>query len=656
MISLESGISNQDKIIASHERSKEYGVEKDREKPSIYLKGKDLDAKLGRNQRIISTAGPFVELLSEFVAESGFIILLTDEQSCILDMAGHNDLIEEIRPHGLKVGAFMNEESVGTNAISIALFENAPVQITGKDHYVKLFHNWSCSAAPIHNEKNNIIGCLNISGPIDKVYPHLLGMVIASAKAIEYQIKSSFSQMRQKEAYHFITQILNTLEFGVLGTDIHGRIRRANNLSAKLLRNPVELIEGRNLEEFIQAWPGIFKKVKNHEILLDEEVHINRAGIRDTYNLSAYPITDGEGEVSGAVVTIRDMKRVYKMVNKYTGMEARYNFEDLIGESDEMKRIVEYCRNISDSPSTVLIQGESGTGKEVLAQAIHNYSSRRDGGFVALNCGAIPESLIESELFGYSEGAFTSAKKGGKPGKFELANGGTLFLDEIGEMPLDMQVKLLRALQERNITRVGGDKPIPFDVRIIAATNRNLLDEVKNNKFRQDLYYRLSVIPVYIPPLRNRREDIPMLINFFLNLKSVKLRKQLPDMDNKLFKNLVNYDWPGNVRELENFIEKYVNLDGNLSLADEIMNLDANVKQPERKDPYFQQQDRIDPVSGVDHGTGQSEGVLSFMELEKRAIVHAVKVYNRNMTRVASALGISRNALYQKIKKFDLDL
>ena len=654
MISLESGISSQDKIIASHNRSREYGVEKNRRQPSISLKGRDLDAKLGRNQRILNTAGPFVELLSEFVAESGFIILLTDEQSCILDMAGDQNLIEEVRPLGVVRGAFMNEESIGTNAISIALFENVPVQITGKEHYLKIFHNWSCSAAPIHNEKNNIIGCLNISGPIDKVYPHMLGMVVASAKAIEYQLKSNFSQMRQKEAYHFITQILNTLEFGVLGTDINGRIRRANNLTSRLLRNPLELIEGRNLEEFIHSWPGIFRKVKNHEIVMDDEVHINRTGIRDTYNLSAYPITDGEGEVSGAVVTIRDMKRVYKMVNKYTGMEARYNFEDLIGESDEMKRIVEYCRNISDSPSTVLIQGESGTGKEVLAQAIHNYSSRREGGFVALNCGAIPESLIESELFGYSEGAFTSAKKGGKPGKFELANGGTLFLDEIGEMPLDMQVKLLRALQERNITRVGGDKAISVDVRIIAATNRNLLEEVKNNKFRQDLYYRLSVIPVYIPPLRNRREDIPMLINFFLNLKSVKLRKQLPDMNNKLFKNLVHYDWPGNVRELENFIEKYVNLDGNLSLADEIMNLDMHVKKSREKDPYFQPEIAKEETSG--NSADKPDVVLPITELERRAIIHAVKVYNRNMTRVASALGISRNALYQKIKKFDLEL
>jgi sigma-54 dependent transcriptional regulator, acetoin dehydrogenase operon transcriptional activator AcoR len=406
-------------------------------------------------------------------------------------------------------------------------------------------------------------------------------------------------------------------------------------------------IENKYIEEFFDSWPGFLKQVKNYDIIMDEEVQLIRNGLRETFNCNVYPLTDGDGTISGTVVTIRDMKRVYKMVNKYTGMQARYNFDDLIGESDEMKKIIEYCRNISESPSTVLIQGESGTGKEVLAQSIHNYSSRRDGGFVAINCGAIPESLFESELFGYSEGAFTSAKKGGKPGKFELANGGTLFLDEIGEMPPDMQVKLLRALQERVITRVGGDKTIELDVRIIAATNRNLLDQVKEGKFRQDLYYRLSVIPVYIPPLRNRREDIPMLISFFLNLKSVKLRKKLPEMDNKQFKKLIYYDWPGNVRELENYIEKYVNLDGNLTLADEIMN-------PEQKTGKM-----VSMKASTEENLHKvaehllPERILSLGEMEKISIERALKYYNGNMTKVAAALGISRNALYQKIKKFE---
>lgn len=653
MITLSTHPAHRDRIRASHRRSLDLGVERERVQPSIVLQGAELKDCLEKNRRLMRMAGPFVKLLQEFVAESGFMIMLTDQQGYILDIAGAEDTLARLAPYSLVQGASMNENSIGANAISIALAEDNPVQVTGQEHYIKAFHNWSCSAAPIHDEKGTTIGCLNISGHVDKVYPHILGLVVASAKAIEYQVKSTFSEMRQKEAYRFVSQILNTLEFGVLGTDIYGKIRRANNLTARLLRMPLDQIEGKNMEDFIPAWPRFFNQILQNDIVMDEEVHMNRFGIRENFNLNAYPLTDGDGSINGAVITLRDMKRVYKMVNKYTGMQARYNFDDLIGESDEMKRVIEYCKNISDSPSTVLIQGESGTGKEVLAQSIHNFSSRRDNGFVALNCGAIPETLIESELFGYTEGAFTSARKGGKPGKFELANGGTLFLDEIGEMPLDMQVKLLRALQERAITRVGGDKLIPVDVRIVAATNRNLLDEVKNGKFRQDLYYRLSVIPVYIPPLRKRREDIPMLISFFLNLKSVKLRKQLPDMENKLFKKLVHYDWPGNVRELENFIEKYVNLDGNLEWADEIMNPD--VYAPEPSAGLMMPENAIEGEKSAEQTTGYDE-VISLEQMEKQAIENAVKVMERNITKVAKALGISRNALYQKIKKFGIEI
>ncbi len=652
MITIDSGPDHKAKIRTSHQRSLKLGVERDRQKPSKILSEQALKLSQERNLRLVKIAGPFVQLLHEFVAESGFIVILTDEKGFILQLAGHDKTLKEVEPYNIAAGASMGTDSIGANAISIALEENSPIQVTGDEHFVKLFHDWSCSAAPIHDEKGTIIGCLNICGHINMVYPHILGLIVASVKAIEYQVKSSFSEMRQKEAYRFVSQILNTLEFGVLGTDVSGTILRANDITYKLLRLPANQIENSKMQDFIKDWRRLFAQVKDKKIIIDEEVQISRFGIRDTFNISVYPLTDGDGSVSGSVVTLRDMKRVYKMVNKYTGMEARYNFDDLIGESDEMKRIIEYCKNISDSPSTVLIQGESGTGKEVLAQSIHNYSSRRDQGFVALNCGAIPETLIESELFGYTEGAFTSAKKGGKPGKFELANGGTLFLDEIGEMPPDMQVKLLRALQERAITRVGGEKLIPVDVRIIAATNRNLLQDIKKGKFRQDLYYRLSVIPVYIPPLRKRREDIPMLINFFLNLKSVKLRKQLPDMDNRLFKKLVYYDWPGNVRELENFIEKYVNLDGNLRLADEFVS--ADIKQTDSTAEHELETESMNetPVSPV---KDPSE-VVSLVELEKDAIQRAVEVYQRNMTKVAKALGISRNALYQKIKKYGLDI
>jgi sigma-54 dependent transcriptional regulator, acetoin dehydrogenase operon transcriptional activator AcoR len=638
---INANIHHRERIKAAHMRS--LGVEKNRLVPGKICTPIELKNKLKRNQRLITIASPFIELLQNFVSDSGFIIMLTDERGCILEMGGHEQTIKETQAQGLVHGAYMCEESIGANAISIALADNKPIQITASEHYIRLFHDWSCSAAPIHNEKGQLIGCINLSGKIDKVYPHILGLVVASAKAIEYNVKSFFADMRLKETYRFVTQILNTLEFGVLATDVNGVILKANNLASGLLRLPIDKIENKNFSDFIASWPRFLESVKNNDIIMDEEVQLHH-GSRDSFSINVYPLTDGDGTITGTVSTLRDMKRVYRIVNKYTGMQARYNFEDMIGESDEMRRIVEYCKNIAESPSTVVIQGESGTGKEVLAQSIHNYSSRREHGFVALNCGAIPDSLIESELFGYTEGAFTSASKGGKPGKFELANGGTLFLDEIGEMPLDMQVKLLRALQEKSITRVGGDKLIPVDVRIIAATNKTLLKEVHKGKFRQDLYYRLNVIPVYIPPLRNRKEDIPNLINFFLNLKAIRLRKAVPEIENSLFKKLIHHQWPGNVRELENFIEKYVNLDGNIQNLEWISDTEI-IKEDEV----------LFSDNSQNHENNlESRALLSLNQLEERAIIHTIKACESNMTKVAKILGISRNALYQKIKKYNI--
>ena len=230
----------------------------------------------------------------------------------------------------------------------------------------------------------------------------------------------------------------------------------------------------------------------------------------------------------------KDIQNVYNMVNKYTGMSAAYTFGDIIGESQNIVKLKAQAKSISDSPSTVLIQGESGTGKELIAQAIHNNSSRRNSSFVAINCGAIPKSLIESELFGYEEGAFTGAKRGGHPGKFELANGGTLFLDEIGEMPLDMQVSLLRVLQEGCVTRLGGNKCTLTDVRIVAATNKDLKKEIERGTFRDDLYYRLSVIPIHVPPPSGKRRRHRAADQTLFKSKSGEAGKTDPEGNNRI--------------------------------------------------------------------------------------------------------------------------
>ena len=327
--------------------------------------------------------------------------------------------------------------------------------------------------------------------------------------------------------------------------------------------------------------------------------------------------------------------------NKPTG--AFFTFENIIGESEEIKSIIVNCKLISDSPSTVLIEGESGTGKEVLAQAIHNYSIRKEHRFIAINCGAIPKNIIESELFGYEEGAFTGGKKGGNLGKIELANKGTLFLDEIGDMPYDMQIKLLRVLQEGRITRVGGDFEIPVDMRVIAATNKNLREEVKKGRFREDLYYRLCVIPIRLPSLRERKKDIGELIDYFLEMKSIKLNKNIRKLDKELLNNLLEYTWPGNIRELENTIENIVNLNGKLSL--DIFKEDKQVD----KEVEFCLKEKCPKYKSF-----KLEKEFNLATIEEKTIIRALNFNNQNISKTAKALGISRNTLYLKMKKYKI--
>lgn len=618
----------------SHERSKKYGVTRDQQYPSLLLTESEKAVLLSDNDDLIRVAGPFLDMLYNFLEGSGFIILLTDKNGCILSITGDPEPVAAAAGLNMAVGAFMNEKSIGTNAMGTALSENSPVQVSASEHFITAYHRWTCSAAPVHDDAGNIIGTVNLTGGRELVHPHTLGLVVAAVTAIENQLKNLKNEYRIKESARYISQVMDSLSLAVMSVSDTGFITSANKMAHKLLKYPNGMLSGKKISSCLPDYEKLLEAIHEPGIMLDEDTQIITSSGTESFSLNAYPITRPDGKIEGMVISFREMKRVYKTVNKYTGMHARYTFEDLIGESDELRRVTEYAKTVADSPSTVLITGESGTGKEVIAQSMHNHSARASNGFVALNCGAIPATLIESELFGYDEGAFTGAFKGGRPGKFELANGGTLFLDEIGEMPPDMQVKLLRTLQEGVITRVGGSRQIPVDVRIIAATNKNLKEEIEKGTFWSDLFYRLSVIPIHLPALRERREDIPLLISYFLNLKSVKLKKNTPEISKDLFIRLTGYHWPGNIRELENFIEKYVNLGGDLSFDPESF---STGKQRASEDAA---------------GNGKSgETILNLAEAEKQTILAALGATESNISQTARLLGISRNALYEKMKR-----
>ncbi|WP_319001848.1 sigma-54-dependent Fis family transcriptional regulator [Clostridium estertheticum] len=626
-----------DVIKRSHARSVDYGIEKGTIFPQKMLKLEGMKDNISKNRKLLNAASRFMVTLYEFLKGSGFFIVLLDNECCILKIIGDEDVVEEALSLNMVVGAYMSESSIGTTAMGIAIKEQNPIQISEKEHFIVAYQRWTCSAAPIHDVDGTIIGLLNLTGGREKVQKHTLGLIVSAVKCIENQINVEYINNRLLETYQYMNTVVDSIYLGIYVINKEGILKTINKEACSILRIKEEDIIGKKVDTILPDWINIFEKIIKGNVYNNIEVTLSNETTKTRYNVSANPI-EIDNEVKGLVVVFTAIKKIIKSVNKYSSGRAIYNFEDIVGDSPEIKKVIEYAKIISSSPSTVLIQGESGTGKELLAQSIHNYGDRSNKTFIAINCGAISKNLIESELFGYEEGSFTGARRGGCAGKFELSSGGTLFLDEIGEMPLDMQVNLLRVLQEGYITRVGGDKIIPVDVRIIAATYKDLKKEVEKGRFREDLYYRLSVIPIKIPSLIERKGDLPILIDHLLKIKANKLNKKLTIMSAGIYEKMLNYNWPGNIRELENCIENIVNLNGESTMVfgDDGKNKSIN-------------NDCSNKVLSV-----ENKKIYTLAELEKNEIIKAMDQNECNMTKTAKDLGITRATLYSKIKRYNI--
>ncbi|AKA68228.1 sigma-54-dependent Fis family transcriptional regulator [Clostridium scatologenes] len=625
------GVNDLKKVIdKSHRRCVNYDIDKKRVFPIRTLSAVELHKALDEDSELIKISIPFMEILYDFLRGSGFALYLTNSEGFILTIVGDEEIIKDMAQIGIVEGADMSEKSTGTNAIGTALYEDCSVQTSGKDHYIEAYHPLTCSAAVIHNEKRKTIGCLNLTGKCKLAHPHTLGLVVAAVKSIENQLKVEKTQNELFNAYQYLNKVMDSINSGIFALNTNGVIKAINKSACTMLCVREEVIN-KKVYEILNNWREMLREITEGKIYEGKEVTYTCGDKKKIFSLNAYPIKNKIGDIIGIVGIFNDIQNVYNLVNKYTGKNATYTFQDIIGKSEKILELKREAESIANSPSTVLIQGESGTGKELIAQAIHNSSSRRDKSFVAINCGAIPKSLIESELFGYERGAFTGAKQGGHPGKFELANGGTLFLDEIGEMPLDVQVHFLRILQTSCFYRVGGSKNISVDVRIIAATNENLKGKVEKGTFREDLYYRLSVIPINVPPLRERNGDVEILIQYFLKTKAVKLGKSIPKMKNNIYRKLIDYTWPGNVRELENCIENIVNMDGNTSFD-------------------FEGDFSIEKQNNVSQKILEYN-MCSLEQWDKIAIKRCIEKCNGNITKAAKILEINRSTIYSKMKK-----
>lgn len=428
--------------------------------------------------------------------------------------------------------------------------------------------------------------------------------------------------------------LLNGMNKAVVSIDTRGNIDKYNVKFRDIFNIEDEELENGNifqLLDFIKKPSTLdFEKYKTG-IFYYKKQGRNLKGI---YNISEIVV---KNKLKGYVIDFIENKEAIKNYNKIN-KDYKITLDNIIGNSEIMEHTKQKALIAAKSNSTVLITGESGTGKELFARAIHNHSDRTDYPFVAVNCAAIPDNLLESELFGYEEGAFTGAKKGGKLGKFELAHKGTIFLDEIGDMSLHLQGKLLRVLQERELDKIGGKSNIFIDVRVIVATNKNLEDLVKNGKFREDLYYRLKVIPITLPTLRERKNDIPLLIDYMIKEYAHKLNKDVIGIEDDASKTLVDYTWPGNVRELQNIIEYSINMSTSSLLTLDI--IPNNIKAI-----YY------------DEKSHKEEEIRTLEDLEKEEIRKAFnkyKHYKKDKELVAKALGISRATLYRKLEKYNL--
>ncbi len=625
-------------IEESHKRSEVYGVNKDINHSKIILSDEELKRVLEVNKELIEISKPYIDMVVESVGDKDFIIVLTDNNGCILYIKGAEEIRCELEKLNLKVGAYMDEKNIGTNAMSVAISDNRCIQITAKEHYASIFQGLTCSAAPIHNSKGEIIGTLNLTGKSNMKHPHTLGLVIFGVKAIENEIFRIKTKDILNQTYNYMKTVIENVDKGIIIIDTYGKIININELGLKILDKKNHNIINEDINYIIPNFKNIIDRISNNNETLRKEIKLSHDSKYKT-QVIIKGIKHND-KLIGVVTTLEKIKEK-DVESSFTG--AFFTFGDIIGKSDAIRNVITNCKIIANSPSTVLIQGESGTGKEVLAQAIHNYSIRKNNKFIAINCGAIPSNIIESELFGYEDGTFTGGKKGGRIGKIELANGGTLFLDEIGEMPLDMQVKLLRVLQEGRVTRLGGSKEIPVDMRVIAATNKNLKKEVREGRFREDLFYRLCVIPIKLPPLRERSGDIKLLIEYFLRTKSLKLEKDIPNLSDDLLEKLLNCSWQGNIRQLENCIENIVNLNGELSpdFLDDREDIDR-----ERVNDNFN--------NNIIVLKDENKEKLNLDYIEKKAIINAINYNQYNISKTAKALGVSRNTLYLKIKKYNI--
>ncbi|GAX90711.1 sigma-54-dependent Fis family transcriptional regulator [Effusibacillus lacus] len=600
-------------VFESWKRCLTYRVNPRQKQTAIALSQDEL-VEWAKKSNLYQISLPIVQHLADQISGTGHLVTLCDSQGKIIYLQGDPKTLQKAEQMNFVPGADWSEASAGTNAIGTSIAIRQPIQIFSYEHFCEGCHPWICSSAPIHDPfTGQLLGVIDLTGPSDMAQPHSLGIATVTATAIQQSYREISLKTRHQLQTRFVQAVNQWKSDPVIVLDAALQIVNAvSGVSA--------LFQTGDLSHF-WSLPGI-------EVL--KNALLNNNGEEEEVLLPLYQLKITVQNIAVDSERIGFLLHLQRSAQHHSSVSISCNFwSDIIGESKAVKDIINKSQMVAPTNVPVLLTGESGTGKERFAQAIHRASLRHRAPFLAINCGAIPKELMASELFGYEPGTFTGGNPKGKAGKFEEANGGTLFLDEIGEMPLDLQVFLLRVLQEKEVIRLGSSKPIPVDVRIIAATNQNLTKLIEEGKFRADLYYRLNVVGLHLPPLRERKEDIPLLCDHFIRRCANKYGKSVTGASAEVLSFFLEYHWPGNLREMENVIEHAV-----LFASGE----------------WIQMTDL--PHSLPPAVSNEEETPLELEE--KRMLAQLIRETNGNLSEVARRCKIARTTLYRKMQKYNM--
>ncbi|KAA0773770.1 sigma-54-dependent Fis family transcriptional regulator [Bacillus sp. BB51/4] len=590
-----------ERISESWHRCKQANVNPHMNKGQKILSSNIFQDQKKKSEIFLDIAIPQLQNMRKTIDELQMMALLIDPDGYVLSLSGNQQTLKRAKHINFIEGVKWTEATVGTNAIGTALQIEEAIMISGTEHYSVASHSWSCAAAPIHNDDGKLIGVLDFSCPIEFSHPYMLGMVTSIAHAIERECSI---RVHQNEL-HLIHRFLDVID------------------------SDEQVVICNHRDVIVSASKKVRERVSNWSRMKLED--LMQHGLKPKLEVPVY----SNDRMIGKCIYVKENKQgnVFSTSPFINGI----TFPGVIGTSNAFQHTLEEIKLVSPTDASVYVCGETGVGKEYVARAIHKNSPRKNGPFIAVNCGSLPKELMESELFGYAEGAFTGARRQGYKGKFEQADGGTIFLDEIGEVPPEMQVALLRVLQERTVTPIGSSKEVPVNIRIITATHKDLLRLVEEGKFRQDLYYRLHVYPLYVPSLIERKEDIPYFIQDFCERKNwnVVFPKSIGNQFSQ-------HTWPGNIRELLNVLERIYILSQGREICEKQISFLLQTMMENQHQLALQTENK-------------TEHTLNFREkIQRDSMIEALEKTNGNVSLAAKLLDVPRSTFYKRMQKYKL--